>query len=68
MSTYESKGNKVWKGQSVAVTVWVEQTDETRRNGESWGGMRERTKPARIEAELKAEYQARMIADQLNSC
>jgi hypothetical protein len=66
MQKYEAKGNKVWEGQSVIVTVWIDPTDETRLPGETWMDMRNRTKPARIEAELKSEYRAGMIADQLN--
>jgi hypothetical protein len=64
---YIAIGNKVWKGASIAVSVWVEKTDETRFRGESWLDMRNRTEPARLEAEIAAQGKAALIADVLNS-
>lgn len=64
--TYIAKGNKVWLGQSVAVTVWPVRVDETKLNGESWADMRSRTKHIRAAVEEQAAIDAELIASVLN--
>ncbi len=67
MTEYIARGNKVWKGVSIAVSVWAEKTDEVRFPGESWLAMRNRTEPARLKAEIAAQGKAALIAHVLNS-
>jgi len=64
---FTSKGTCVYLDGELIATVWTQDVDDTRLDGESWLAMRERTKPLRDEADKKALDRAELIASALHS-
>lgn len=66
---YVGKNNGVYRGEALEVSVCdtdYTRIDETRRDGESWLAMRERTKVLRVRAEETQKMRAETIAAALN--
>ena len=66
---YVGKNNGVYRGETLEVSVCdtdYKRIDETRKGGESWLAMRERTTVLRVRAEETQKMRAEIIAAALN--